>query len=351
MVKAIFHFHNYLCSITFFLLLVGVYSDSKRDIISTDKRGERLIVASDGSGHFTKIMDALAIAPHDSPIPFDILIKKGVYNEYVTIDKPNIYLIGDGMDVTVITGNRITKNYPSMEQSATVNVQAPKFMAINLTIENTTPYDSGPALALHMNSDQSVLFQCAIRGNQDTLNAFAGRQLYKRCTITGSVDFIFGYAAAVFQSCTILARNTITTVVAAHGRNMTHGKTGFVLHFCNISRDIDFNTSSYSETYLGRPWGRYSRTVVMQSVIDDNVKPLGWLSMDGMSPPVVGKPFFGEYMNRGPGSNLSGRIKWPGHHILNEGQARRFTVDNFIDGASWLPKTRFPYTGGLKQVS
>ncbi|KAM7267342.1 hypothetical protein ACFE04_009508 [Oxalis oulophora] len=351
MLTVILRSHN-LCLIIFFLLLGRVFSTSNDDkntiLLHKYVHGAKIIVAADGSGQYRKIMDAVAKAPYNSPSPYAIHIKKGVYYEYVTINKPNILLVGDGMYDTVITGNRhfVSNSKTSLESIATVNVQAPKFMAINLTIENTY-YGGHQALALNLNSDQSVLYQCQIKGSQDTLNAFAGRQFYKRCSILGTVDFIFGFAAAVFQDCDIQARNHIPTVVTAHGRNMAHGKTGFVLQFCKISRAYDYNWSVYSGTFLGRPWGYYSRSVIMQSFIDNNVNGKGWLPYMEWNEHPPKEPFFGEYKNWGPGSNLWWRNKWPGFHILNDKLAWKFTVNEFIDGDSWLPATHIPYKGGL----
>lgn len=67
-----------------------------------------LIVAKDGSGNFTTIKEALAIAPNSSKTRFVIYIKEGVYYEYlrVTKRKTNIMFLGDGIGKTVIKGNR-----------------------------------------------------------------------------------------------------------------------------------------------------------------------------------------------------------------------------------------------------
>ncbi|XP_071724042.1 pectinesterase/pectinesterase inhibitor PPE8B-like [Rutidosis leptorrhynchoides] len=172
-----------------------------------------------------------------------------------------------------------------------------------ITIQRTSPHENGQAVALRVNSDQSGFHRCAIRGNQDTLYAFEGCQFYKYCTITGTVDFIFGYAAAIFQSCDILVRNAPTTVVTANGRNNTIDKTGFVLHLRNISRNSD--SGNAAETFLGRPWGLFSRTAVIQSFINSNVKPQGWIPWGSdpfasTAPPTKGKPYYREYMNNGP---------------------------------------------------
>lgn len=66
------------------------------------------VVAADGTGNYTKVMDAVKEAPDYSMKRYVIYIKKGVYKENVEIKKKkwNLMMIGDGMNVTVISGNR-----------------------------------------------------------------------------------------------------------------------------------------------------------------------------------------------------------------------------------------------------
>ncbi|KAL8473560.1 hypothetical protein ACS0TY_030405 [Phlomoides rotata] len=54
-------------------------------------------------------------------------------------------------------------------------------------------------------------YQRTFRGFQDTLYAKSGIQFYKECDIYGTVDFIFGHAAAVFQSYNIYAQKPLPT--------------------------------------------------------------------------------------------------------------------------------------------
>lgn len=67
-----------------------------------------VVVALDGTGNFTRIKDAIDAAPQLSTKRFVIYIKKGIYKEYVEISKKkwNIMMIGDGIDLTIISGNR-----------------------------------------------------------------------------------------------------------------------------------------------------------------------------------------------------------------------------------------------------
>ncbi|KAB2595973.1 hypothetical protein D8674_031423 [Pyrus ussuriensis x Pyrus communis] len=87
--------------------------------------------------------------------------------------------------------------------------------------------------------------------------------------------------------------------------------------------DLGGNVTS-SPTYLGRPWGKYSRTIFMQSYMSDVIRPEGWLDWNGVG--ELDTLYYAEYMNNGTGAST------------------------FIDGDSWLPSTGVPYAPGLEQV-
>lgn len=72
---------------------------------------ETVTVSQDGSGNFTTINDAVAAAPNSTKGLkgyFLIYIKAGVYEEYVNVanNKNYLMMIGEGINKTVITGNR-----------------------------------------------------------------------------------------------------------------------------------------------------------------------------------------------------------------------------------------------------
>ena len=72
---------------------------------------QMVVVNPDGSGDYTTINDAVAAAPNNtggSNAFFVIYVVAGVYEEYVSIPKYKQYLmmIGDGINQTIITGNR-----------------------------------------------------------------------------------------------------------------------------------------------------------------------------------------------------------------------------------------------------
>ncbi|RZC85859.1 hypothetical protein C5167_026520 [Papaver somniferum] len=310
------------------------------------------VVAVDGSGTHATIMDAVLAAPDSSASRYVIHVKSGVYIENVEIKKKkwHIMIIGDGMNSTVITGNRNFIDGWTTFRSATFAVAGRGFIARDITFENTAGPEKHQAVALRSDSDLSAFYRCGILGYQDTLYAHSLRQFYRECKITGTVDFIFGNGAAIFQNCQILARKGLPNqknTITAHGRKDPNQNTGFSIQFSNISADSDlFASGNMTQTYLGRPWKQYSRTVFMKSFMSSAIRPEGWLPWDGDF--ALDTLYYGEYMNYGPGAGLENRVKWPGYHPLyNSTQASFFTVGNFLDGNLWLPSTGVSFTAGL----
>lgn len=87
----------------------------KRKLNSGDGGGvlvsKIVTVSRDGRGTFSTINDAINAAPNDTDVSngyFLIYIKEGVYEEYISIakNKINLMMIGDGINQTIITGNR-----------------------------------------------------------------------------------------------------------------------------------------------------------------------------------------------------------------------------------------------------
>nr|GEW45676.1 pectinesterase/pectinesterase inhibitor PPE8B-like [Tanacetum cinerariifolium] len=341
----------------------GWLKPKDRKLIQSNNIEADAVVAADGSGNFTKIMDAVAQVPDYNTRRFVIYVKKGVYNEYVEIGKKktNVMMVGDGMDLTIISGNHNFVDGWTTYRSATFAVKGTGFIARDIRFENTAGPEKHQAVAFRSDSDLSVVFRCAIIGYQDTLYAHSMRQFYRDCLIKGTVDFIFGDGVVVFQNCQILARKGLATqknTITAQGRKEPTQPSGFSIQFSNISVDpadlqTNINTSTGNSTnniapltYLGRPWKLYSRTIIMQSQISGLIQPQGWLEWNGEF--ALDTLYYGEYMNYGQGAGLGSRVTWPGLHVFNDStQANNFTVAQFLLGNSWLPSTGVKYTAGL----
>ncbi|XP_059298002.1 pectinesterase-like [Lycium ferocissimum] len=311
-----------------------------------------LVVAKDGSGNFTTINQALSAAPNSSTTRFVIYIKEGVYFEYIDVErkKSMIMFVGDGIGKTQIKGNRNVVDGWTTFRSATVAVVGNGFIARGITFENYAGPSKHQAVALRSGSDLSAFYQCSFVAYQDTLYVHSLRQFYRECDVYGTVDFIFGNAAAVIQNCNLYARKpdpNQKNIFTAQGREDPNQNTGISILNCKVAAASDLvPVLSSFKNYLGRPWKEYSRTVFLLSNIGSLIDPAGWLEWNGDF--ALKTLYYGEYMNRGPGSNTGARVKWPGYRVINSSaEASQFTVGNFIQGSEWLPATGMPFYTGL----
>ncbi|KAF1861098.1 hypothetical protein Lal_00000517 [Lupinus albus] len=374
---------------------------------------QKVVVNLDGSGNFTTINDAVDAAPNNTGTNngyYVIYVVTGVYNEYVSIpkSKQNVMIIGDGINCTVITGNRSVVDGWTTFQSATFDfdreasnhrgipllpgygksgepqvmhhvlnqnlkalvswifftytlfhlsphiqsVVGEGFVAVNISFRNTAGSNKHQAVAVRNGADMSTFYNCNFEGYQDTLYTHSFRQFYKNCNIYGTIDFIFGNSAAVFQDCYIYPRLPMRNqfnAITAQGRTDPNQNTGISIQNCYIvaSYELGDATNNYNKmkTYLGRPWKEYSRTVYMETFIDKLIDPKGWMEWSGNF--GLSTLYYAEFSNWGPGSNTSKRVTWEGYHLINGNDAHSFTVYKFIRGDRWLPRTGVPFKAGL----
>lgn len=92
---------------------------------SSTNEYDAIVVAADGTGNFTTITEAISFAPNNSFDRTIIYVKEGVYEENVEVPsyKTNVVLLGDGSDVTVITGSRSVDDGWTTFRSATLGKQ------------------------------------------------------------------------------------------------------------------------------------------------------------------------------------------------------------------------------------
>ncbi|KAL1188651.1 Pectinesterase/pectinesterase inhibitor 18 [Cardamine amara subsp. amara] len=283
-----------------------------------------VVVAKDGTGKYKTVNEAVTAAPDNSNKRYVIYVKKGVYKETIDIGKKkkNLMLVGDGKDVTVITGSLNVVDGSTTFRSATVAANGDGFMAQDIWFQNTAGPDKHQAVALRVSADQTVINRCRIDAYQDTLYTHTLRQFYRDSFITGTVDFIFGNSAVVFQNCDIVARKP-----GAGQKNM-------------------LTAQGSVKTFLGRPWKLYSRTVIMQSFIGDHIDPAGWFPWDGEF--ALSTLYYGEYANNGPGADTSKRVNWKGFKVIRDSkEADQFTVAKLIHGGLWLKPTGVTFQEGL----
>lgn len=192
-----------------------------------------------------------------------VILPKGVeYHQKVKINKDNITVIGaEGTCIAWNDHNGMQPGFGTAD-SATVSVYSSNVTFCNLRIENTFDYryykDSTDnasgmglqAVALYIapESDNFLCINSSFYGWQDTLFADGISTNFVGCEIEGCVDFIFGSANAVFNSCSIVSNRE--GFVAAPSTKEER-KNGFVFVNCDFSCKPDVKEGS---VFLARPW-------------------------------------------------------------------------------------------------
>ena len=309
---------------------------------------------------------ALNAAPENNPKPHIIFIRAGRYYEKLSVDKPNIHLMGEHRATTVITYDAAAgtkdpqgKTYGT-RGSFTLRISAPDFRAENLTIENAFDYhanrvkkDEDPtklrgsqavALLTDKNSDRATFINCTLSSHQDTLFSNTGRHYFYQSTIAGSVDFIFGAGQVVFDDCDIISRDRFSSnngyIVAPS--TLLAQPYGFLFLNCRLKKEsANMGAGTVS---LGRPWHpsgnpqAVGSTVFKHCHMADHISAQGWVEMGGgrdeQGNRIMFQPedarFF-EYGSTGPGAITS-----PSRRVLTDKQASAYTPHHVLNG--WQPQ-------------
>ncbi|MEA5426195.1 pectinesterase family protein [Arcicella lustrica] len=318
-----------------------------------DLMGYDAVVAKDGTGSFKTIQAAIDAAPVNASQAYRIFIKNGKYLEKVSIvaNKTFIHLIGESAAKTIISWNDYSgKVNPAggtfgTSTSATLTIKAADCYLQNLTVENTTG-DAPQALAISLEGDRNVAKSCIFLGGQDTVlsNGDGKRQYFKDCYIDGVVDFIFGSAITVFDSCVVYAKDRGDKLAGSYitaANTPTTQTYGYIFRNCILPSNT--GVTSY---VLGRPWQNDASTadvakkgnkvVFLNSIYGNKiVKPEGWSTWDtGTNTSII---TYAEYKNKrydGSLADISKRVTWSKQ--LSDADALAY-YDNTKVFGTWNP--------------
>nr|WP_294897032.1 pectinesterase family protein [uncultured Pedobacter sp.] len=290
------------------------------------------VVATDGSGDFKTVQQAINAVADSSNKPTTIFVKAGVYKERIVIpaSKMNIKLIGQDKNKTILTydnyAGKLDVNGKNMgtSGSSSIYIYSEGFSAENITFENSAG-PVGQAVAVWVAGDKAHFKNCRFLGFQDTLYTYGAgsREFYEDCYIEGTTDFIFGSATALFKDCEISCKKGGQFITAASTPQTS--KYGYVFLNCKITGAANL---SY---YLGRPWRPYAKVVYINCEMPAFIKPEGWDFWRNEANKSTA--FYAEYQNTGQGFQPQSRVSWS--HQLSDSEAQEYTPEKIL--GNWHP--------------
>lgn len=319
-----------------------------------------IYVSKDARGHYNTLGKALE-SVKDNIEPVTIYIYNGIYKEKIIINRPNVTLIGESNEETIIT----YQNYAKMPmadgslcgtfRSFTMMIDANYVTLKNLTIENASGSGTivGQAIALYVDGDRITVDNCRLLSSQDTLftgplppspyepNGFVGpkefspringRHHYKNCFIMGDIDFIFGSATAYFEQCKLYSiRRKLKDQDTIHGYvtapSTPEGQTyGYVFYQCEFIGNCPKNS-----VYLGRPWRNYGKVVLIECSLGEHIKEEGWHDWGKLD--AHSTTFFAEYSSTIQGANdIIETMRVPWAHILTEEELPFYSKEKVLN--------------------
>jgi pectinesterase len=291
-------------------------------------------VAKEGSGDFITVQEAINAVPDYRKNRTTIFIKTGIYKEKLILpaSKTNVTFIGENVEKTILTFDDFAskKNRFGEEVGTTGSTSffifADGFTAENITFENSSG-SVGQAVAVRIDGDLVAFKNCRFLGFQDTLypHGETSRQYYKNCYIEGTVDFIFGWSTAVFDSCTIFCKDHGYITAPSTNENT---RFGFVFLNCTIT-----GNAPEASFYLGRPWRPFGKAVFIGCGLGNHIKPEGWHNWG--KPENEKTAFFAEYNNTGPGV-AENRVEWS--HQLTKNEVMEYNIQNILGNWATEPQ-------------
>lgn len=285
-----------------------------------------IVVATDGSGDFRTIAEALAALPDNPQTWTTIRVKPGTYREKLVLDvhKNKVRIVGENAETTVIswddhTGKVVNGDTLNTYSSFTFSIRADEVILENLTIANTAG-PVGQAVACETRGDRIKFVNCRLLGDQDTFftKGTVSRVYVVNSYIEGTTDYIFGPSIVVFDNCRIHSkRDSYITAASTTERN----KYGYVFLNCKLTA-----APNVRKLYLGRPWRSFAKTVFLNCEMPAVIRPEGWHNW--RSPEKEKTVFYAEYKSYGEGASPASRVAWS--HQLTDEEAAEYTVENIF---------------------
>ena len=258
-----------------------------------------------------------------------IKLSEGVYRQKLEIDTPNLTIEGENADSTVIENADFAKKLDEKGveyntfRTYTVAVCASGVTLRNLTVANTAlnSREKGQEVALTVYGDNFVAENCHFTSEQDTVfcgplpkdlierydgflkdklrRDITSKQIFSHCTVTGTVDFIFGCGDCLFDKCTIISLADGRHGFVAAPAHALEQNVGMIFNQCEFLSEGEIKDS----IFLARPWRDYGKASFISCSYGKHICAEGFDKWNDTERDKTAR--FAEY-----GVNRAGRVAW-----------------------------------------
>lgn len=214
----------------------------------------------------------------------------GKNNGQTHIRKPNISIIGQSKDNTIIRNHPIVEGI-SYTATLCVEKNNTDFYAEDLTLENEFDYwgtmagqssssGAGRANVFFDRGNRSILKNVALKSYQDTYysnNASPDyRGYFENCDFYGVVDFICGNGNIWFEKCNLILRDRKSNNIVAPSTEIDQ-EWGYVFNECSIKPESD-NMIRFTDKdwTLARAWNNSPACTYLNTKMYTQPQSYGW---------------------------------------------------------------------------
>lgn len=214
----------------------------------------------------------------------------GKNNGQTHIRKPNISIIGQSKDNTIIRNHPIVEGI-SYTATLCVEKNNTDFYAEDLTLENEFDYwgtmagqssssGAGRANVFFDRGNRSILKNVALKSYQDTYysnNASPDyRGYFENCDFYGVVDYICGNGNIWFEKCNLILRDRKSNNIVAPSTEIDQ-EWGYVFNECSIKPESD-NMIRFTDKdwTLARAWNNSPACTYLNTKMYTQPQSYGW---------------------------------------------------------------------------
>ncbi|KAJ5757281.1 Pectinesterase catalytic [Penicillium nucicola] len=311
-----------ICSSTVYVTKTATAPAVSNASSPTSASGRTITVATDASGQFTGIDEAIAYAQsHQVPT---VTVLAGTYPAVTVSATPAVAVIGQSNSKNVYSENEVVVS--STGKVLTISVDVTQITFKNVNFVNKASADA----AAMIRGGKNGFYQCRFVSSGSGIVAELGLAVIANSYIEASENMISGAGTMYIYNTAIVPTNSSATITFNEGHvlgNTLYNSTVIIDHSTVYSESRE----GVESAYLAAAKDPGSVVVFRSSSLDKSIASTG-IRLDTVTSNE--QNFYGEYENIGPGAypnNDADRYKYVS--LLDRSELARYTLQAVLAGA------------------